>query len=108
MSTFLNRIAHVYCVHTDIICIFELFYIFQSIIFHVESHPNFPWFKQCVTFNFFPSPSHELAYNLFNLIAMYLAPLCVIVTTYSLVFYEIYKRSKYATRKRGYFYYDSL
>ena len=63
-------------------------------IFHVEEHPAFPWFTQCVTFNFFPSDGHELAYNLFNLTAMYLAPLIVIIIAYSLILLEITRKSR--------------
>ena len=74
-------------------------FCFQSVIFHVEEHPDFPWFHQCVTFNFFPSTSHEVAYNLFNMAAMYIAPLIVIIVTYLLIFYRIYLRSKAAKRK---------
>ncbi|KAK0048698.1 gonadotropin-releasing hormone II receptor, partial [Biomphalaria pfeifferi] len=57
----------------------------QSIIFHVESHPLFPWFFQCVTFNFFQSQSQELAYDIFSCVAVYLYPLVVIVMAYTLL-----------------------
>ncbi|ESP00340.1 hypothetical protein LOTGIDRAFT_140886 [Lottia gigantea] len=66
----------------------------QSVIFHVERHPVYEWFTQCVTFNFFPSPSHELAYNLFNVIAVYGLPLVIITGTYSLILCEISKKSR--------------
>ncbi|KAK6978888.1 gonadotropin-releasing hormone receptor, partial [Biomphalaria glabrata] len=56
-----------------------------SIIFHVESHPLFPWFFQCVTFNFFQSQSQELAYDIFNCVAVYLYPLVIIVVAYTLI-----------------------
>ena len=67
---------------------------FQMVIFHVEKHPSFPWFTQCVTFNFFPSNAHELVYNLFNLTAMYLAPLIIIIIAYTLILVEITKKSR--------------
>ncbi|XP_050401059.1 adipokinetic hormone/corazonin-related peptide receptor variant I [Patella vulgata] len=66
----------------------------QSVIFHVERHPQFTWFTQCVTFNFFPSARHELAYNLFNVIAVYGLPLVIITATYSLILCEISKKSR--------------
>ncbi|XP_050402450.1 adipokinetic hormone/corazonin-related peptide receptor variant I isoform X2 [Patella vulgata] len=65
----------------------------QSVIFHVEQHPVFTWFEQCVTFNFFPSQSHELAYNLFNVITVYVMPLVVITTSYCLILCKIYRNS---------------
>lgn len=71
---------------------------FQSIIFHVERHPLFTWFEQCVTFNFFPTEQHELAYNLFNVITVYLLPLVIITTSYSLILYKV---SKTARRDEG-------
>ena len=67
---------------------------FQSVIFHVETHPVFDWFSQCVTFNFFPTRRHELAYNIFNVIAVYLAPLVVIIISYSLILWEITKKTR--------------
>ncbi|KAI0226027.1 Gonadotropin-releasing hormone II receptor [Lamellibrachia satsuma] len=66
----------------------------QSVIFHVEKHPVFEWFSQCVTFNFFPTRRHELAYNLFNIVAVYLAPLIVIVVSYSLILCEITRKTR--------------
>ena len=67
---------------------------FQSVIFHVEYHPKYPWFAQCVTFHFFPTPTHELAYNLFNIIAIYGLPLLVIVISYSLIVCQISKKTR--------------
>nr|AKA95272.1 adipokinetic hormone receptor 1A [Crassostrea gigas]CAP17413.1 G Protein coupled receptor [Crassostrea gigas] len=66
----------------------------QSVIFHVETHPKYRTFRQCVTFNFFPSHNHELAYNLFNLITLYALPLLIITTSYSLILWEISKKTK--------------
>ncbi|XP_071100594.1 adipokinetic hormone/corazonin-related peptide receptor variant I-like isoform X2 [Haliotis cracherodii] len=66
----------------------------QSVIFHVEKHPVYPWFTQCVTFNFFPTPIHELAYNLFHVIAVYGMPLLIITVSYSLILCEISKKSR--------------
>ena len=69
-------------------------FYFQSVIFHVEYHPAFPWFTQCVTFNFFPTPAHELAYNLFNLITVYGLPLVVIIVSYSLIVWEMNQKTR--------------
>ena len=63
-------------------------------IFHEEKHPKYKWFSQCVTFHFFPSAHHELAYNLFNIFMMYLIPLLAIIVCYSLIMIEMYRLSK--------------
>ncbi|KAK0048704.1 gonadotropin-releasing hormone receptor, partial [Biomphalaria pfeifferi] len=57
-----------------------------SIIFHVEYHPVFSWFSQCVTFNFFESDFHELAYDIFSCAAVYVTPLFIMVVMYALIF----------------------
>jgi hypothetical protein len=67
---------------------------FQSIIFHVETHPQYLWFTQCVTFHFFPTPMHELAYDLFNMITVYGLPLLIITASYSLILNEISKKTQ--------------
>ncbi|XP_055898593.1 adipokinetic hormone/corazonin-related peptide receptor variant I-like [Biomphalaria glabrata] len=61
----------------------------QSIIFHIERHPNFPWFLQCVTFNFFQNDSQELAYDMFSFVAVYVNPLLVIVMAYTLILIKL-------------------
>ncbi|XP_064608084.1 adipokinetic hormone/corazonin-related peptide receptor variant I-like [Liolophura sinensis] len=66
----------------------------QSIIFHVETHPEFQWFTQCVTFNFFPSKKHELAYNLFNAITVYGLPLVIISISYISILWKISQKTK--------------
>ncbi|XP_065209395.1 adipokinetic hormone/corazonin-related peptide receptor variant I-like [Planococcus citri] len=65
----------------------------QSIIFHVESHPEFHDFKQCVMFNSFQSKYQELAYLYSGMIIMYLLPLAVIIFCYTSIVIEIFKRS---------------
>ena len=67
--------------------------MFQSVIFHEERHPNHPWYYQCVTFNFFPSDKHELAYNIFNFVMLYGAPLVVILVCYTLILIEISRKT---------------
>ena len=62
-------------------------------IFHVENHPQVTWFEQCVTFHFFPTPSHELAYNLFNILSIYVLPLLVIIVCYSMILWEISRKT---------------
>ena len=62
----------------------------------------FPWFKQCVTFNFFPSAAHELAYNLFNIFTIYVFPLIAIIICYSLIIAVMSRKSKESRGERGY------
>uniref|UniRef100_A0A1B0DK44 G-protein coupled receptors family 1 profile domain-containing protein n=1 Tax=Phlebotomus papatasi TaxID=29031 RepID=A0A1B0DK44_PHLPP len=70
-----------------------LYSIPQSIIFHVQQHPDFPGFWQCVTFGFFATPRMEAAYNLFCLTAMYFGPLAAISIAYTAIVCEISNRS---------------
>ncbi|XP_042900353.1 adipokinetic hormone/corazonin-related peptide receptor variant I-like isoform X2 [Parasteatoda tepidariorum] len=66
----------------------------QSVIFHLESHPDYPEFIQCVSFNFFPTKYHKMAYNIFCLLALYGVPLVIIIFCYSCILWEISKRSR--------------
>ncbi|WAR00089.1 GNRR2-like protein, partial [Mya arenaria] len=66
----------------------------ESVIFHEEAHPAYPWFRQCITFNFFPTPAHELVYNLFTMVAMYGLPLVIISLSYGLILREISKKTR--------------
>ncbi|KAK6978893.1 gonadotropin-releasing hormone receptor, partial [Biomphalaria glabrata] len=61
----------------------------QSIIFHVEYHPVYSWFSQCVTFNFFESDFHELAYDIFSCAAVYVTPLFIMVVMYTRIFVKL-------------------
>ncbi|XP_024936124.1 gonadotropin-releasing hormone II receptor isoform X2 [Cephus cinctus] len=72
----------------------------QLVVFHVESHPKFTWYEQCITYNFFPSDAHELTYSLFGMVMMYGFPLTVIIYTYSSILVEIYKRSRESVSDR--------
>ena len=65
-------------------------------IFHVEAHPQFTWYTQCVTFNSFPSEAYETAYTIFGMVMMYLVPLVVILVTYSFILLTIYQKSRAA------------
>ncbi|XP_070162740.1 adipokinetic hormone/corazonin-related peptide receptor variant I-like isoform X2 [Polyergus mexicanus] len=66
----------------------------QMLVFHLETHPNYTCYTQCITFNFFPSYVHEISYTLFGMLIMYWFPLIVIFYTYSSIFMEICRRSK--------------
>ena len=72
---------------------------FQGVIFHVERHPDFAFFEQCVTFNFFPSQGHEMAYNLFTISAVYILPLTVIIVVYTLILCEITRKARQSQRE---------
>ncbi|XP_019874462.2 adipokinetic hormone/corazonin-related peptide receptor variant I [Aethina tumida] len=66
----------------------------QTVVFHVESHPNITWYKQCVTYNVFPSQAHELMYNVFGMVMMYVFPLLVIIYSYASILLEIFRRMR--------------
>lgn len=66
----------------------------QMVVFHEESHPNITWYKQCVTYNIFPSYAFELAYLLFGMVMMYALPLLVIIYSYASILIEIFKRTR--------------
>lgn len=68
----------------------------QMVVFHVESHPNITWYKQCVTYNVFPTYASELAYMLFGMIMMYAFPLLIIIYSYASILMEIFKRTRNA------------
>lgn len=61
----------------------------QSVVFHTVSHPNYEWFEQCVTFNFFPTPRHEQAYNVFNVLTIFIIPLIIILVSYGVVLWTV-------------------
>ncbi|XP_014205230.1 gonadotropin-releasing hormone II receptor isoform X2 [Copidosoma floridanum] len=66
----------------------------QALIFHVENHPKYTWYTQCITFNSFPSFTHELTYSLFGMVMMYWVPLIVIIYTYTSILAEMYRRAQ--------------
>ena len=66
----------------------------QPLIFHVESHPDYPEFKQCVTFNVFPSRAYEVGYSFFNMCVLYLLPLLVVIVCYSLILIKVWKKMR--------------
>ena len=69
---------------------FTTFFV-QAVVFHVEKHPVFHWFEQCVTFDAFPAPSYELAYNLAGTVAMYIGPLTAIGFCYGAIVLRLYR-----------------
>ncbi|KAL0278397.1 UNVERIFIED_CONTAM: hypothetical protein PYX00_000228 [Menopon gallinae] len=64
----------------------------QILIFHVENHPNFTYYEQCVIFHSFPNHFWELLYKYFGFVMMYLLPLVVILFTYTSILWKIYKK----------------
>jgi len=65
--------------------------VFKVYIFHVEYHPVFTWYAQCVTFNSFPSTNIELVYNFTSLFFLYGFPLIMITFCYTRILCEIYR-----------------
>ncbi|XP_049785180.1 adipokinetic hormone/corazonin-related peptide receptor variant I isoform X2 [Schistocerca cancellata] len=66
----------------------------QMFVFHVESHPNVTWYRQCVSYNSFPSKFSEYSYLGFGMLMMYGLPLTVIIFSYTSILGEIYRRSR--------------
>ncbi|XP_049827018.1 adipokinetic hormone/corazonin-related peptide receptor variant I-like isoform X4 [Schistocerca gregaria] len=66
----------------------------QMFVFHVESHPNVTWYRQCVSYNSFPSKLSEYSYLGFGMLMMYGLPLAVIIFSYTSILGEIYRRSR--------------
>ena len=64
------------------------------LIFHNASHPTHTHYVQCVTFGFFPSVNHEIAYNMFVITMLYLAPLLIIIISYGVMVVTIVKKSR--------------
>ncbi|XP_032681188.1 gonadotropin-releasing hormone II receptor-like [Odontomachus brunneus] len=65
----------------------------QILVFHLETHPYYIHFTQCVTFNTYSSPQYERFYFFFGMTTMFWFPLCVIFYTYTSIFMEICRRS---------------
>ncbi|CAL8147165.1 unnamed protein product [Orchesella dallaii] len=61
----------------------------QAFIFHVESHPHFTWYKQCITFNSFPSVTAEKLYNFSGFFFLYVFPMIMIIFCYSCILLEM-------------------
>ncbi|CAG0884257.1 unnamed protein product [Darwinula stevensoni] len=63
-------------------------------VFHVEHHPNYTWFEQCVAFNFFPTRELEIFYNLVCMAVMVGVPLFSMAICYGAILVRLYKRSR--------------
>lgn len=68
----------------------------QTIVFHTASHPLFPDFVQCVSYNSL-TEWQEIFYSTFGIAALYLIPLIIIICCYARILWEIYRRSKEST-----------
>ncbi|KAI0234866.1 Gonadotropin-releasing hormone receptor [Lamellibrachia satsuma] len=62
----------------------------QSVIFHIEKHPHYTWFEQCVAF--FPSRTWEIAYNLVCILIMCGLPLVCIIYAHAAILWKINKK----------------
>ena len=65
----------------------------QMYVFHVESHPDFPWYEQCVTFGSFSSRLYEFLYFFMGMIFLYICPLVVIIVTYGGIIIHLHRKS---------------
>lgn len=74
----------------------------QPFIFHVETHPIFKWYQQCVTFNSFPNADFELVYNFFGFTFLYGVPLVTIVSCYFRILLEIWRINSRRRREGEY------
>ena len=61
-------------------------------IFHVQQHPVFPEYEQCLDFDFFPTHLHQFWYRVLGMLLMYGMPLLVIVISYACIITEIFRR----------------
>jgi gonadotropin-releasing hormone receptor len=62
--------------------------------FHVEFHPNYTWYAQCVDFGSFPSEAWHTSYLVFGIVMIYLLPLVIIIVTYAIIIFTIIKKSQ--------------
>ena len=65
----------------------------QMIVFHVKSHPDYPWYEQCVMYGSFSSRLYEFLYFLMGMIFLYILPLLVILITYGGIIIHLHKKS---------------
>ena len=71
----------------------------QMVVFHVDSHPDYPWYKQCVTYGTFSSRLNEFLYFLMGMIFLYVLPLLVILVTYGGIIIHLHKKSSTCIKK---------
>jgi gonadotropin-releasing hormone receptor len=65
----------------------------QMIVFHVKSHPDYPWYEQCVMYGSFSSRLYEFLYFLMGMIFLYILPLLVIFVTYGGIIIHLHRKS---------------
>ncbi|XP_067003816.1 adipokinetic hormone/corazonin-related peptide receptor variant I isoform X2 [Anabrus simplex] len=65
----------------------------QTVVFHVETHPEVENYTQCVTYHIFPSENTMMLYVLSGNLILYALPLIVIIFTYGSIIAEIMRRS---------------
>lgn len=75
----------------------------QMVIFHVERHPKFTNYTQCVTYHVFPDEFTENIYRYFGFVMMYLLPLIVILFTYSSILWKIYSKFRDCNNEKHWF-----
>ena len=71
-----------------------MFFPLQIYIFHVDTHPKFTWYTQCVDFGSYPSPAWQQAYMLFDAVLLFFVPLAVIIVTYTIILITINKNRR--------------
>ncbi|XP_065157122.1 adipokinetic hormone/corazonin-related peptide receptor variant I-like [Atheta coriaria] len=71
----------------------------QILIFHVETHPHFANFTQCVSFDSFASPRHEFLYNILCLTMMYFLPLTIIIAAYASILYKMWHKARESSKE---------
>ena len=79
----------------------------QTIVFHTATHPQFPDFVQCVSYNSL-TEGQEIFYSTFGIAALYIIPLVIIICCYTRILWEIYKRSKESTEGKTFQYFNNL
>lgn len=65
----------------------------QTIVFHTATHPLYPDFVQCVSYDSL-TEWQEVFYSSFGIAALYVIPLVIIICCYTRILWEIYQRSK--------------
>ncbi|PSN54063.1 hypothetical protein C0J52_03123 [Blattella germanica] len=61
-------------------------------IFHVQQHPVFTWYEQCLDFDMFPTQLYQFWYRILNMVLVYGFPLLVIFISYACILTEIFRR----------------
>ncbi|GFS39744.1 gonadotropin-releasing hormone II receptor [Nephila pilipes] len=65
----------------------------QSIIFHMESHPIYEDFKQCVSSNFFAAEYQKMLYEILCILVLYGGPLIVFLYCYCRIMWIVCQQS---------------